>query len=115
MIDRIARFLAPPCGNGARDVLLLVMLAQGIGRIITGASATPINFLPSRAYGALLVLVALALLATRNAQRLRLVGRAAAAAAFFLWVVLALDVLGAWVTLAGVLVYVFVSFNELRA
>lgn len=112
---RLVRWTRPPSGRGARDVVALMMLAQGLGRLIGGASATPVNFLPSRVYGGLLVLCAVGLLATGRPELRCHRGRWAAAWAAALWSLLIMDIWGAWVSLGGAVVLLLACLNEVRA
>ncbi len=115
MWGRLVRWARPSSGRGARDVVALMMLAQGGARLIGGASATPVNIFPSRVYGGLLLLCAAGLLATGRPELRCHRGRWAAALAMGLWLLLIMDIWGAWVSLGGAVVLALVCVNEVRA
>lgn len=104
-----------PRGPRLRIYCSISILIQGTTRLVSGHSATPMNFLSSRVYGILLLLGGLFLLVTSGKQRrCCVVGRWAAISAATLLLLLLADIWGAWVSIGGLTWLVLNIANEVR-
>lgn len=106
---------APKENRDLRVYLSLYMLVSGVARLITGASATPINVVPARVWGGGMALLGVLFLATSTRLRYRWPGRSVAIAAVVLWLLLLLDNWGAWVSISSGILITLAIANEVRA
>jgi len=106
-----------PRGRAARDILAAFGLLQAVVRLLPlEGQLQPVNLLPSWLYGLLMLAGAVALLVTSDScQRTRWAGRLVAAAVAGLWLLLALDIWGAWLSCGAAVILAGVAFNEVRA
>lgn len=110
------RWTRPPRGRAARDIVALFALLQAAVRIppLEGRLQA-VNLLPSWLYGLLMLVCAVGLLATGDrCRRVRWPGRLVAALAAGLWLLLALDIWGAWLSCGAAVILACVAFNEVR-
>lgn len=106
-----------PRGRAARDIVALFALLQAAVRIppLEGRLQA-VNLLPSWLYGLLMLVCAVGLLATGDrCRRVRWPGRLVAALAAGLWLLLAMDVWGAWASCGAAFILAGVALNEVRA
>lgn len=106
-----------PRGRAARDILAAFGLLQAVVRLLPlEGQLQPVNLLPSWLYGLLMLAGAVALLVTSDScQRTRWAGRLVAVAVAGLWLLLALDIWGAWLSCGAAVILAGVAFNEVRA
>jgi hypothetical protein len=104
-------------GPEVRIFVGIYMLIQGNARLWTGHSAANINIFTAQTFGAVMMLVALALLVTaKPAQRCHWPGRLAAIGGVAVWLfaIVAAWPVDAWVSIAGAGFYVLTLSNEVR-
>lgn len=113
----VVTLIHAPRGRAARDILAAFGLLQAVVRLLPlEGQLQPVNLLPSWLYGLLMLAGAVALLVTSDsAQRTRWPGRLVAALAAGLWLLLALDIWGAWLSCGAAVILACVAFNEVRA
>jgi hypothetical protein len=113
----LPKWLAPPAGHGVRDMIVLFCLAQAVLRLIPGMNISVVAILPSQVYGALMLLLGVALSLTSSCvRRSRRLGQLVAALTSVLWLVLALDVTTAsWGSMATSFIIALAAANEVRA
>ena len=118
MTDRVWLYFTPHGGPSVRVFIAFYMTATGLTRVITGNSASGVNFFSARVFGALLVLAGVMLFATIPSRyRCFWPGRLAAISAALLWSLLIAQAWssGAWVSITGAFVYIAFLLNEVRA
>ena len=106
---------APKENRDLRVYLSLYMMVYGAARLITGASAMPINIIPARVWGGCSAVLGLLFLATSTRLRYQWPGRSVAIAAVVLWLLLLWDNLGAWVSVSTGSLITLAIANEVRA
>lgn len=106
-----------PSGRAARDILAAFCLLQGAVRLLPLKGwLQAVNLLPSWLYGLLMLFCAVGLLVTSDScQRVRWPGRLVAAVTAGLWLLLAMDVWGAWASCGAAFILAGVALNEVRA
>ena len=111
---RVKKWLAPPRGSGVRDLIAFFCLMQGT-RVLPFVLGKPVNLLPSEVYGVfMLVLGAGLLISRRCVRRASYVGRGLAILAACLWLLLAFDVRGAWLSVGMATLIAIACVNEAR-
>jgi hypothetical protein len=102
--SKIIRFLwwalYPPVGQGARELIALMLLGIGVSRVMRWGGM-PVHYISSQTYGVMLCACAFTLLATLS-HRTHLAGRAAAVFGVFLTATLAADT---WPMVTSFLLY----------
>lgn len=94
-MNKLRRFmlrLKPPCGPDVRVFVGLITLATGVPRLPLLSEVlpfSPLRFASPEAWGVILTVLGIALLATSSRHRLRVRGRIVAALAVVAWATLA--------------------------
>ena len=118
MFDRVWLYFTPQGGPSVRVFIAIYMAVTGLLRVITGNSASGVNFFSARIFGGLLVLAGIMLFATVPSRyRCFWPGRLSAITAAVLWSLLIAQAwsAGAWVSIAGAFTYIAFLLNEVRA
>jgi len=98
-----------------RDAVALFSLVQGVTRIFLSASVFQVNILPNYVYGAVMLFIGFALLLTgENCWRATRLGRGVAILATGAWLLLTLDVVGAWASFGNAALITISIANEVR-
>lgn len=114
LLRRFWHELQPSRSDGVRDFIALCCAVQGL-RLLPHITAQPVNILPSELYGALMLLMSLALLSTRGCiKRASYVGRIIAILVACFWLLLAFDVWEANISMALSIVFALEIANEAR-
>lgn len=115
IVQGLREWLRPSYGRAARDLVMLASFVQATVRIFDGLGLQPVNFLPSRAYGWLMLLAGAGLLYTAaGCWRGSYAGRLAALYGAALWLLLAADLWGAWASFGNAALFAAAAVNEVR-
>jgi hypothetical protein len=111
------RIITPPLGTALRDTVAAVLIAQGGIRLIDGRlfKTTPLAYGTDVVYGSLLLGIGLLLIITRSRRGCWYGALAAAlAAAFYVWLAMAVWTVSA-TSGAAALIYAVAMYTEARA
>lgn len=98
-----------------RDLVALFSLVQGVTRIFFDSSVFQVNILPNYVYGIAMLFIGCALLLTgESCWRATRLGRGIAIFATGAWLLLTLDVVGAWASFGNAALITLSVANEVR-